>query len=300
MKKILLILGITLFIYGIYTVPAEASIISDRTYRAEQRKEIKQDIKQIKELFNTHNKYANAHDVKNLAALYSDKYMNNDGFNKEVYFKSIESTWKSCETLTYTTKIISMDITGDYASVNVEETASGTVIENYGHVPIAGEIHSLSKGTYHLERVNGKWYIAGETSISDESSLLYGDARFMNLELQTPAQVSSGETYTASLKIDADEDTFILASIDHDPVTYPAKPPKSELRTVPSSQILERVLKANSDNVNEYAVASLVVSKVNNPTAFQPVSNVRMVGLVCLMKRINVVPVNDFINPEEE
>lgn len=296
MKKIILTLLIVPVIFG-FCQPVNASIISDVKYRREQVKESKQDIKLIRDLFSEHNRYANLHDSAKLALLYSDKYINNDGFNKEVYFKSIESTWKSCEDLTYSTKILSITVNGDYASVNVEETANGTVTETYNYMQIAGEIHAVSKGLYHLEKVNGKWYIAGETSISDESSLLYGDARFMNIELQTPAQVSSGEAYTTTLKVDADDDTFIMGSIDHDMTTYPTKTPTPELRAVSRSQILERIINANSDNLNEYAVASLVISKV------KPVSeeNVRiyMSGLACIMKRINVVPKNDFINVED-
>ena len=91
---------------------------------------------------------------------------------------------------------------------------------------MAGEIHSNATGIYHLEKINGKWYISGETALTEESSLLYGDARFMNIELQTPEQVESGETYTVSVKVDADEQTFIMGSIEHDTMTYPANTPK--------------------------------------------------------------------------
>lgn len=297
MKRIIsTLLLISLLVPAIYT-PAEASLISSRSYRAEQRRENKENIKQIKELFKTHNKYANSHDIKNLSPLYADTYINNDGFNKEVYFKSIESTWEACNNLTYTTDIISIEINGDYASVNVEETASGTIVENFELMPITGEIHSKSRGIYHLKRINSKWYIAGETSISDESSLLYGDARFMNIEIQAPAQVSAGETYTTTLKIDADPGTFILGSIDHDMMTYPASTPKNELRAISQSQTLERLIKANNDNLNEYTIASLAISKV------KPLGDERfriyMAGLACIMKRVNVIPKNNFIKMEE-
>ncbi len=296
MRKIILTILLTLVIAGVYQ-PAQASLISDYSYRREQVKESRQDIKAIKELFKKQALYANKHDSKSLATLYDDKYINNDGFNKEVYFKSIESTWEACEDLTYSTKILSITVNGDYATVDVEEAAHGTVIEKYDYMQIAGEIHSLAEGIYHLTKTNGKWYIAGETSISDESSLLYGEARFMNIDLQVPAQVGSGEDYTTTLKIDADEDNFILGSIDHDMVTYPTNPPKNELRAVPGSGVLERIIKANSDNLNEYAVASLAISKVT------PIGGdnfrIKMSGLACIMKRINVVPKNNFIKLED-
>ena len=296
MRKIILTILLTLVVSGVYQ-PAQASLISDYSYRREQVRESKQDVKAIKDLFKKQSYYANKHDSKGLATLYDDKFMNNDGFNKEVYFKSIESTWEACEDLSYATKILSISVNGDYATVDVEEVANGTVMEKYDYMQIAGEIHSLSEGIYHLEKTNGKWYIAGETSISDESSLLYGDARFMNIDLQVPAQVASGDDYTTTLKIDADEDNFILGSIDHDMVTYPTNPPRNELRALPRSGVLERIIKANTDNLNEYAVASLAISRVT-PLGEDNVK-IRMAGLACIMKRINVVPKNNFIKLED-
>ncbi len=297
MRKIVLTLLLASLITPMVSLQADASLISDRRYRAEQRREQKETIKQIKELFKVHNKYANEHNTERLAPLYSDKYMNNDGFDKDVYFKSIKTTWETCTDIAYTTDIVSIDVNGDFASVNVEETAHGTVVETLENFPIAGEIHSVSTGIYHLERINDKWYISGETALTDESSLLYGDARFMNIELQAPSQVSAGETYTTTLKIDADSDTFIVGSIDHDEVIYPSKPPKSELRAVPRSQVLERLIEANTNNLNEYTIASLAISKVKDIGAES--FRIYIAGLACVMKRVNVVPKNNFIKAEE-
>lgn len=296
MKKIVLTLIILLV--GLVVVPqADASLVSDRSYRAQQAKEIKQDIKQIKALLKVHNDYANKHDLKMLGSLYSDNYINNDGFDKEAYFKSIEKTWESCDDLSYKTEIISIKVNGGYARVNVLETASGTVVETYQSAPIAGEIHSEATGVYHLEKINDKWYIAGDTTLTEESSLLYGDARFMNIELQTPEQVEAGNTYTVSVKVDADDKTFIMGSIEHDTMTYPTNTPKGTLRALPESQVLERLIKANSDNLNEYAVTALAISKIESKND----STLRfyMSGLACLMRRVNVVPKNNFINLEE-
>ena len=55
-------------------------------------------------LFEVHNTFANKHGLTQLKNLYADNYINNDGFNKDAYFKSIEETWKACEDLTYSKK----------------------------------------------------------------------------------------------------------------------------------------------------------------------------------------------------
>lgn len=299
MKKIAYLLILTALLIPGTQLCAQASLISDRSYRSEQNRVYKQAVKDIKNLFNIHNTFANSHNLKGLESLYADNYINNDGFNKKAYFKSIESTWEACKDLTYTTKIQSISINGDFASVQVFETANGTIYDKLDLMPVTGEIHSSSTGIYHLIQINGKWFISGETSLSDESSLLYGDARFMNIEIQAPAQVESGDTYTTTIKVDTDDNvnTFIIGSIDHDPVTYPASTPKTELRAMPQSQILERLIKANTDNVNEYAIASLAISKAKNlgEDHFQ----IYMAGLACVMKRVNVVPKNKLIKLED-
>ena len=297
MKKIILtLLFISLFL-PLTNVSAEASIISDKAYRAEVRREQKQDIKLIKQLFKNHKEFANKHNSEGLKPLYADNYINNDGFNKKTYFKSIDSTWEACKDLTYNTKIMSISINGDNASVEVVETASGTISEVIETMEVLGEIHSRAEVIYHLIRINGNWYISGETALTDESTLLYGDARFMNIELNSPAQVSAGEDYTIGVKVDADDNTCIIGSLDHDPVKYPPQTPKSELRALGQSQTLERVIKANTDNLNEYAIASLAISKVNN--LGEEHYRIYMAGLACIMKRVNVVPKNNFIEIEE-
>lgn len=299
MKRIVYLLILTALLIPATKLSAQASIISDRAYRAEQNREYKKSVKEIKNLLERHNIYANTHNLKGLQSLYTDNYINNDGFTKQAYFKSIESTWEVCQDLTYTTKIQSISINGDFASVQVFETANGTVNDKLDVTPVSGEIHSTSTGIYHLVQINGRWFISGETALTDESSLLYGDARFMNIEIQAPTQVQAGDTYTTTLKIDSDEpNTFIIGSIDHDPVTYPASTPKTELRALPQSQILERLIKANTNNVNEYAMASLAISKAQDlgDDHFQ----IYMSGLACVMKRVNVVPKNNLIKLEED
>ncbi len=297
MKKFIFTIILTTLILPITEIKTEASFISDRSYRLEQKREQRNDIKEIKKLFKLHDKYANAHDIQALKPFYTDDYINNDGFDKAAFFKTVDSTWQACDDLTYDTKIISIELNGDNASVNVEETASGTLFETIESVPVAGEIHSKAIGIYHLIKINGNWYISGDTTISDESTLLYGDARFMNIELNSPSQVSAGGTYTASLQVDMDENMLVIGSIDNDTIKYPPSTPKTELRAIGQSQTLERLIKANTDNLNEYAVASLVISRVENLNDDR--YRIYMAGLACIMKRVNVVPKNNFIEIEE-
>lgn len=297
MKKILLFF-IALFAFCFVNVDAQASLVSTGNYRHEQNKINKYEIKQIKQLFKVHEEFANRHDITGLKSLYSENYINSDGFTLEPYFKTVEETWEQCKDLTYSSKIISVEVSGNNAAVTMEETAVGTVYDKVDTLAITGEIHAKSTSIYHLAKTAGIWQIAGETMLSDESALLYGDARFMNIELIAPVQVGAGEIYTVIVKADADDNAVIIGSIEHDPVVYPSNIPNGPLRTMPKTHILERYIKANTDNVNEYAVASLAISKAK--TEKDNSTKVYMAGIACLMKRINVVPKNNHIILEDK
>lgn len=298
MKKILLFFTLVLFTLNCSCCDVSASLVSTGSYRHEQNKINKSESKQIKQLFKLHSQHANQHDINSLKALYADEYINSDGFDKETYIKSVEETWAECKDLTYKVKILSIDVNGNNASVSVEESAVGTIYDEIETYSVSGEIHAKSKSIYHLTKVGGKWLISGENMLSDESSLLYGDARFMNIELIVPNQVASGEIYTAIVKTDADENMVIVGSLEHDPVVYPSKVPEGPLRTMPKTNILERYIKANSENLNEYAVASLAISK--SETLSDESTKIYMAGIACIMKRVNVVPKNNFINTEDK
>lgn len=298
MRKLLLILAVILLTINCSALNAEASLISTGSYRHEQNKINRYEEKQIKQLFKQHTDFANEHNTDALKTLYSDSYINSDGFGKDTYFKSIEQTWNECKDLTYKVKIISIDVSGNNASVSVEETAVGTIYDVADTYSVAGEIHAKSASIYLLTKLGDKWLISGENMLSDESSLLYGDARFMNIELITPNQVASGELYTATVKVDADENTVIVGSLEHDPVIYPSKVPEGPLRTMPKTNVLERYIKANTDNINEYAVASLAISKTE--TTAEESTKIYMAGIACIMKRVNVIPKNNFINSEDK
>ncbi len=298
MKKILLFIILALLTTAGTINQTQASLVSTGNYRNQQNKIYKAELKQIKNLFKVHEEFANRHDITGLKTLYSDNYMNNDGFNKDTYFKSVEETWEQCKDLTYNSKILSVDINGSNADVSMEESAIGTVYDKADTLSVTGEIHAKSTSIYHLEKKGAKWFIKGETMLTDESALLYGDARFMNIELIAPSQVASGEIYTTIVTADADENTVIVGSLEHDPVVYPTKTPNGPLRTMPKTHILERYIKANTDNINEYAVASLAISK--SLTDKLGGTKVYMAGVACLMKRINVIPKNNFAKFEEE
>ena len=67
---------------------------------------------------------------------------------------------------------------------------------------------------------------------------------------------------------------------------------------MPKTHILERYIKANTDNINEYAVASLAISKSTSDSING--TKIYVAGIACVMKRVNVVPKNNFATIEDK
>ena len=152
----------------------------------------------------------------------------------------------------------------------------------------------------HHEMVAVDFYVrrVAEDILDERSALKYGDARFIKMELNAPTLIGAGENYSAELKVDMPADQIVIASIASEKIVQPVEPAPERYRKLPSDQILERLFIANTDNVNEYSIASVGVTKTE-PVDEENVK-VYMNGLAFLMTRVNVVPKNNFINMDDK
>ena len=83
------------------------------------------------------------------------------------------------------------------------------------------------------------------------------------------------------------EDTIAIASIASDKVEYPQKQAKEVFRKLPDDNILERLFISNSDNVNEYIVASIGLTKADVSDLSIKLS---LTGFGYQIIRVNVLP----------
>ncbi len=297
MKRVILTL-LGLAVISNLAMPAQAGFISDSRAKIKQIKIEKNYYKEIENVFKKQDEYVAKYDVEGLKTLYGDNFINNDGYNKEVYFSLVKETWETYPDITYTTHIKDIKVNGQYATVDTYETAVATTSEDVDLIDAVGELNSASNCRYHLEKLSDKWVITGEDVLDEYSTLKYGDARFVKMDFISPSMVSAGAPYTATLKIDLPADEIVIASINQEKIVNPAPRPEEKFRRLPEEQILERMFTANSDNLNEYNVASVGITKA------EPVSedNVRvyMNGLAFIMTRINVVPKNNFAKVGEK
>lgn len=294
MKKLSVLLISALLLCTAIQEPSKANgFFAVQKARIEQNKIYKSTYNDIKNVIEQQNVYANKYDIKGLSNLYADDFVNSDGFNKDIYFKLIEETWKTYPDISYTTEIKNIEFTDNYATVFVNEIAVATSKEEIGELTAIGELYSTSQCVYYLEKRGTKWLINSEKIIEETSTLKFGDARYTDIQLNAPKQIGADKEYTATLKVDAPKDSVVIASINKENIVYPQSKSDDAFRKMPDDNILERVFKSNKDNVNEYAVASIGITRAENYTDDQ--IRVYMGGLAFIMTRVNIIPENKYI-----
>ena len=296
MKKLSVLIILTLLLANI--CPAEAGIISLHKSRAEQNRLYKSAYNDVKHVIDQQTVYTNKYDLDGLSSLYAKEFVNSDGFNKEVYFKLIKETWETYPDISYKTQINKIEVGENYATVYVDEVAVATSKETVEDLTVIGELYSTSKCVYYLEKQGSKWLISSEKVLDETSTLKYGDARYADIKLNVPKQIGAGKEYTASLNVVTPVDSVIIASISKENIVYPQTKSEDAFRKLTDNSILERVFTSNKNNVNEYAVASVGVTRAESVSDTQ--ARIYMGGLAFIMTRINVIPENKFIQTESE
>lgn len=242
---------------------------------------------EIKTFFKNHTKYSNRHEIENLRNLYSDNYLNSDGFDKQTYFDMVSKTWTQYPSVSYFTIIKDIDTTGDYAVVEADELAYGNTEESFENIKGRGLVQSYSNTFYYLQKIGKNWKITSCDIISETTSLKYGDAKKISFSLNAPSKIKAGQDYTSTLNIDIPPKAFILASISSEPITYPQKQPIDVFRNVKKDGVLERIFTANKDRCNEYSVASIGITKAS--IVDKKTIDIRVTGMAFIMKRINII-----------
>ena len=296
MKKLSVLIILTLLLANI--CPAEAGIISLHKSRAEQNRLYKSAYNDVKHVIDQQTVYTNKYDLDGLSSLYAKEFVNSDGFDKEVYFKLIKETWETYPDISYKTQINKIEVGENYATVYVDEVAVATSKETVEELTVIGELYSTSKCVYYLEKQGSKWLISSEKVLDETSTLKYGDARYADIKLNVPKQIGAGKEYTASLNVVTPIDSVVIASISKENIVYPQTKSEDAFRKLTDNSVLERVFTSNKNNVNEYAVASVGITRAESVSDTQ--ARIYMGGLAFIMTRINVIPENKFIQTESE
>lgn len=299
MKKIVLIL--TLFLLLNQATFAQSSTQSENIalltkqgfFDKAQQNNFLSPYEEVRKVIYQHLKYANSYNLDGLMSLYAPNYINSDGIKKDIYFDLIKKTWETYPNIKYKAEIKNIEINGNSAVVQVCENAIATTGTKSKIVNELGLLESSSNSVYYMQNMNNKWFITSDHILAEKTSLRYGSAKLIDIQLDAPSQIAADTPYTSTLKMDVPKDSMIIASIGKEDITYPQTISEEVFRKLPTGGVLERVLKSNNKNINEYSVASFGITKAK--IANQTEIKIYITGLGFVMSRVNVIPKNDYV-----
>ncbi len=253
----------------------------------------KDDTREIKALLNSQVRYANKTNFKKFISTYDENYLNADGLDLEKYSALVKDVWNCYDNIVYDIEVKNIQIDGDKATVDVIETSKAEIPSE---ASMDGTLSSVSNSVYYLKKVDGKWKVYSDKVRTENTSMLYGDARLLDISLTAPNEIEANTEYTASLEFVPPEGVIAIASIANDKVEYPQKQAKEVFRKLPEDNILERLFVSNSDNMNEYVIASIGLTKADVTDLSIKLS---LTGFGYQITRVNVIPVKKENNVEE-
>ena len=241
------------------------------------------DVRAVKKLLKSQVKYANKNNFNRFISTYDEEYVNGDGFNLDTYSTMVKDLWEIYDNIEYDVAIKNIEINGNNAKVELTETSYADIDINSSY---NGELKSSAESVYYLKKNNGKWKVVSDQVIDETTSMLYGDALGLDIKLSVPLTIEAGKDYIASLEFEPPKETFAIASIASDKVEFPQNPTKEVFRLMPNDNILERIFTSNTENLNEYIVASIGLTKT---TITDMSLNLSLTGFGYTIKRVNVI-----------
>ena len=138
---------------------------------------------QINAFIKKFNKYSEKNNIEALKSMYSDEYVNNDGFDKKTLFEMMELAKDAYKDIKYTTVIEEIKVDGDYAKVKAHETAQGITSKSQIQVNDNGIVNSDIYYTDYLRKEGENWKLISSEITSEKLSLKYGQAKKMDVSL---------------------------------------------------------------------------------------------------------------------
>lgn len=243
--------------------------------------------KEIRSLIKEHNSALTHHNTKKLATFYDTNYRSIDGFSLDEMIKMVKDASDAFKNLKYSTKIDSIEIDDNLATVKIQENTKAKIY------PVKkkdkrGILDGYSKYTMYLKKENNTWKIVKEDILEEQTTLKYGLARRIKFDLITPNYIENGKDYDLSLKIDKPRNVLALGAISNEEIKLPNENYNEKFRKISPDGELERVVKANANNKNEYALASVGYTKITLREKEKKI-RIQILGVAYIIKRINMI-----------
>ena len=259
---------------------------STPSYSFEFKKLTKEE-KEVKSLLKEHNKALYKKDLETLSTFYHESYKNEDGYNLSEMIAMIEKATKAFENIKYKTKIINIEAREQSAIAQMQDTTKAKIypFKKFKNRDKIGILEGKSNCIVYLNKIDNEWKIIKDATIEEETSLRYGIARKIDLELKTPESIKNGQNYELALNMETPEKIIAIGSISREEVNFPPDEYEEKFRKIPQDGILERLVKANDKNKDEYAIASVGFTKVSLNEK-EKKAKIEILGMAYMMKRI--------------
>ena len=205
----------------------------------------------------------------------------------------LEKTYNAYGKMKQKTKINNISAFDDYAIVQLTDKTKAIVHPDKNKTKEKqGVLEGKSVYVLYFKKINNEWKIFYDDILAETTTLKYGVANKIPMELDTPMLIKNGEKYDLALKMNKPDNILALASLSNEEIQYPTPENKEKFRKIPANGELERIVKANNNNKSEYAIASVGFTKVSINEQ-ETKARIEIIGMAYLMKRVNMVALKE-------
>lgn len=250
-------------------------------------------LKTVKKL----DKLAKKGDLEEMSKYYSENYKSFDGYGKKELIKIFEISSQLFPSVKSKEKITRVDTKNDTITVYIDEHSkakmdvSGVEARYALDNKIKGRMNSYSKYAMIFKKEDdGIWRVAGDKVFYERTDIKYGEAIKTPFVMETPDMIKSGEEYTVKATLQMPENRLVVGAIGHDAIVFPPVKYPDPFRAVDKTGVLERIMIANKDGMNEYAnytYAFIVPVKLTNKKTKREITKAAISGMGLVVKRVN-------------
>lgn len=255
----------------------------------------KSDKSEVRSILNKHTKAMSIHDVQKVKSFYDENYKSTDGFDLAELEKMLNKTYSVYSNIKYKVKIKSIEVSENNAIAQISDSSSAIIYPDT-HEKLkkekSGKLSGKSTYNVYLKKINNNWKIVKDDILQEETTLKFGIAKNINMDIETPETIKNNQEYNLSLKMEKPKNILALGSISREEIVYPPVDYQEKYRKISENGELERIVRANDNNLDEYAVASIGFTKVSLNDE-QTKAKIEILGMAYLMKRINMEPIKE-------
>lgn len=227
----------------------------------------KNDYRSVVKITKKLRKLSDNNDIKGISKYYSDNYKSFDGYNKDQIMEIFETARRLYPTSKTKEKILKVKEENGLIKVFIDETSSTKIVikgeeASYSeNEKIAGLMTSSANYSMIYKKEDGKWLVVGDEIYDESTDIRYGDALESDFQMDAPDTIKPGTEFTVKTLLEVPKDVFAVGSIGHDKIIYPPEKYWDPYRAFNPTGVLERVMVANKDGINEYANATFAFVK---------------------------------------